>query len=202
RRGCFNADPLDTTYEETLKQEATGRAVGAVQVASVLSELRAAPPGLTLPMTALPATDDPDATRSPAAGSAAYALNPRPSHRKEARWRTGPLWPQPRHKTPRGSPRFHRLPGLRSRTAPVQPLRRHPPRHPEPLLHRRLRDQGSRGAAEGRNYRSLHGSALAELRRSANTFRPGQSSLLRNHGHWRGLVRSRQGLSRATLTQA
>jgi raffinose/stachyose/melibiose transport system substrate-binding protein len=65
RRGCFNTDPLDTTYEETLDQVVTGRAVGVVQVASVLSELRAAAPGLTLRMTALPATDDPDDTRMP-----------------------------------------------------------------------------------------------------------------------------------------
>ncbi|MEV7413597.1 extracellular solute-binding protein, partial [Streptomyces althioticus] len=83
-RGCFNADPLDTTYEETLDQVATGRAVGVVQVASVLSELRAAAPGLTLRMTALPATDDPDDTRMPGAVSAAYGLNPDTRHRKEA----------------------------------------------------------------------------------------------------------------------
>ncbi|MFI7182142.1 ABC transporter substrate-binding protein [Streptomyces anthocyanicus] len=83
-RGCFNADPLDTTYEETLDQVATGRAVGVVQVASVLSELRAVAPGLTLRMAALPATDDPDDTRMPGAVSAAYGLNPGTPHRKEA----------------------------------------------------------------------------------------------------------------------
>ncbi|MFC8063814.1 ABC transporter substrate-binding protein [Streptomyces sp. NPDC057293] len=83
-RDCFNADPLDTTYEETLDQVATGRAVGVVQVASVLSELRAAAPGLSLRMTALPATDDPDDTRMPGAVSAAYGLNPDTPHRKEA----------------------------------------------------------------------------------------------------------------------
>lgn len=48
--GCFNADPLDTTYEETLDQVATGRAVGVVQVASVLSEPRAAAPELPRPL--------------------------------------------------------------------------------------------------------------------------------------------------------
>jgi raffinose/stachyose/melibiose transport system substrate-binding protein len=83
-RGCFNADPLDTTYEETLDQVATGRAVGVVQVASVLSELRAAAPGMKLRMTALPATDDPGDTRMPGAVSAAYGLNPDTPHRKEA----------------------------------------------------------------------------------------------------------------------
>ncbi|MFE0678351.1 extracellular solute-binding protein [Streptomyces sp. NPDC058867] len=83
-RGCFNPDPLDTTYEETLDQVATGRAVGVVQVAGVLSELRAAAPDLTLRMTALPATDDPDATWMPGAVSAAYGLNPDTSHRAEA----------------------------------------------------------------------------------------------------------------------
>ncbi|MER7195443.1 ABC transporter substrate-binding protein [Streptomyces flaveolus] len=84
KRGCFNADPLNTTYEETLAQVAAGRAVGVVQVASVLSELRAAAPNLTLRMTALPATDNPDDTRMPGAVSAAYGLNPDTSHRKEA----------------------------------------------------------------------------------------------------------------------
>lgn len=83
-RGCFNADPLDTTYEETLDQVATGRAVGVVQVASVLSQLRAAAPGLTLRMTALPAGDDPDDTWMPGAVSAAYGLDPGTPHRKEA----------------------------------------------------------------------------------------------------------------------
>lgn len=83
-RGCFNADPLETTYEESLDQVATGRAVGVVQVASVLSELRAAAPDLTLRMTALPAGDDPEETRMPGAVSAAYALNPDTPHRKEA----------------------------------------------------------------------------------------------------------------------
>ncbi|MER6678213.1 extracellular solute-binding protein [Streptomyces sp. NPDC000983] len=84
QRGCFNTDPLDTTYEESLEQVAEGRAVGVVQVASVLSELRAAAPGLTLRMAALPASDDPDATRMPGAVSAAYGLNPDTSHRAQA----------------------------------------------------------------------------------------------------------------------
>jgi len=83
-RGCFDADPLDTTYEETLDQVATGRAVGAVRVASALSELRAAAPDLTPRMTALPANDDPGDTRMPGAVSAAHGLNPDTPHRKEA----------------------------------------------------------------------------------------------------------------------
>ena len=83
-RGCFNTAPLRTTYEQTLDLVATGRAVGVVQVASVLSELRAAAPHLTLRMTALPATDDPGDTRMPGAVSAAYGLNPDSPHREEA----------------------------------------------------------------------------------------------------------------------
>ncbi|MFD7685059.1 ABC transporter substrate-binding protein [Streptomyces sp. NPDC059781] len=82
--GCFNPRPLDTTYEEALDQVASGRAVGVVQIAGVLSTLRAAAPDRELRMTALPATDDPDRTRMPGAVSAAYGLNPFTPHRQAA----------------------------------------------------------------------------------------------------------------------
>jgi raffinose/stachyose/melibiose transport system substrate-binding protein len=83
-RGCFTADPLNTTYEDTLDQVTSGRAVGIVQIASTLSAVRAADSDLDLRMTALPATDDPDETRMPGAVSAAYGLNPDTNHRRDA----------------------------------------------------------------------------------------------------------------------
>jgi raffinose/stachyose/melibiose transport system substrate-binding protein len=83
-RGCFGDDPLDTTYEDALDQVADGRAVGVVQIASTLSALRAAAPGLDLRMAALPATDDPGETMMPAAVSAAYGLSARTPHREAA----------------------------------------------------------------------------------------------------------------------
>ncbi|MEV5728351.1 ABC transporter substrate-binding protein [Streptomyces pharetrae] len=83
-RGCFGPRPLGTSYEDALDQVADGRAVGVVQVASTLSALRAAAPGLDLRMTALPATDDPEETRMPGAVSAAYGLNADSPHREAA----------------------------------------------------------------------------------------------------------------------
>ncbi|MFH8978581.1 extracellular solute-binding protein [Streptomyces sp. NPDC017890] len=83
-RGCFSADHLNTTYEDTLDQVASGRAVGVIQIASTLSAVRAVDPDLDLRMTALPATDDPDETRMPGAVSAAYGLNPDSLHRRDA----------------------------------------------------------------------------------------------------------------------
>ncbi|MCX5285844.1 MULTISPECIES: ABC transporter substrate-binding protein [unclassified Streptomyces] len=84
-RGCFSRDPLGTTYEQSLDQVASGKAVGVVQVASALAELRSATPGISLSMHALPASDDPAQTRMPAAVSAAYGLNVHPAHEKEAK---------------------------------------------------------------------------------------------------------------------
>ncbi|MEU9362213.1 ABC transporter substrate-binding protein [Streptomyces sp. NPDC048301] len=83
-RGCFNTGPLDTTYEESLDQVVTGQAVGTVQIASALSELRTADPGLDLRMTALPATDEPAETRMPGAVSAAYGVRADTPRRKAA----------------------------------------------------------------------------------------------------------------------
>ncbi|MFD7455613.1 MULTISPECIES: ABC transporter substrate-binding protein [unclassified Streptomyces] len=83
-RGCFSPKPLDTTYEDSLDQVTDGRAVGVIQVASALSALRTAEPGLKLRMSALPATDDPKDTRMPGAVSAAYGLNANSAHREAA----------------------------------------------------------------------------------------------------------------------
>jgi raffinose/stachyose/melibiose transport system substrate-binding protein len=82
--GCFSSDPLHTTYEEAVEQVADGRAVGVVQVAGTLPDLRAAAPDMHFRMTALPATDDPEATRMPGAVSAAYGLNADTPHRRAA----------------------------------------------------------------------------------------------------------------------
>ncbi|MCG8971537.1 ABC transporter substrate-binding protein [Streptomyces sp. CL12-4] len=83
-RGCFNDDPLETTYEQALDRVTSGRAVGVIQIGSALSALRADSPDLSLKMAALPATDHPDDTRMPGAVSAAYGLNPESPHREAA----------------------------------------------------------------------------------------------------------------------
>jgi raffinose/stachyose/melibiose transport system substrate-binding protein len=83
-RGCFNRQPLDTTYEDAVEQVADGRAVGMVQVASTLSVLQATAPDLNLRMDVLPATDNPEQTRMPGAVSAAYGLNANTPRRETA----------------------------------------------------------------------------------------------------------------------
>ncbi|WP_338693925.1 ABC transporter substrate-binding protein [Streptomyces sp. Q6] len=84
-RGCFSPDPLGTTYEESLDQVASGKAVAVVQVASALAELRSAAPELSYVMHALPAGEDPKRTRMPAAVSAAYGINAHTEHAKTAK---------------------------------------------------------------------------------------------------------------------
>ncbi|GGV68819.1 ABC transporter substrate-binding protein [Streptomyces longisporoflavus] len=84
-RGCFGPDPLSTTYQNSLDQVASGKAVGIVQVATTLAELRRTAPDLGFVMHALPATDDPAQTRMPAAVSAAYGVNAHSTHVKQAK---------------------------------------------------------------------------------------------------------------------
>ncbi|MCX5402142.1 ABC transporter substrate-binding protein [Streptomyces sp. NBC_00102] len=82
--GCFSEDPLGTTYEDTIADVAENRAVGVVQVASSLTEIQAASPGLELGIFVLPAGNTPARTRMPAAISAAYGLNAKGKRMKAA----------------------------------------------------------------------------------------------------------------------
>lgn len=76
RRGCFSKDPLGTSFENAVAQVAKGQAVAAIQVTSVLGQLKSeAPQGTTFGMFPVPATDDPAQTRMPGAAGGAYALN-------------------------------------------------------------------------------------------------------------------------------
>ncbi|MEU1090118.1 ABC transporter substrate-binding protein [Streptomyces sp. NPDC005576] len=82
--GCFSADPLHTTYEDTVADVAGNRAVGVVQVASSLAEIQAQSPGLELGIFVLPAGNSPSRTRMPAAISAAYGVNAKAKHMEAA----------------------------------------------------------------------------------------------------------------------
>ncbi|WP_159942325.1 MULTISPECIES: ABC transporter substrate-binding protein [unclassified Nocardiopsis] len=73
--GCFNDDPLGTSYEASVSSVAQGRAVGLVQVATTLSQVQSEAGDAELGMFALPATDDADQTLMPGSVSAAYGLN-------------------------------------------------------------------------------------------------------------------------------
>jgi raffinose/stachyose/melibiose transport system substrate-binding protein len=74
--GCFNDNPLGTSYEASVSSVAQGDAVGLVQVATTLSQVQSeAGEDTELAMFALPATDDADETLMPGSVSAAYGVN-------------------------------------------------------------------------------------------------------------------------------
>ncbi|WP_205708784.1 ABC transporter substrate-binding protein [Kineococcus siccus] len=75
-RGCFNPNPLGTSYESSLTMVAKGEALGVVQVNSALPQLQSqAAPGTQFTTAALPATDDPAETVMPLAAGAGFAVN-------------------------------------------------------------------------------------------------------------------------------
>lgn len=85
-RGCFSDSPLGTSYDAAISDVAQGRAVGLVQVSTSMSQVQAeAGRDAELGMFALPATDDPAATRLPASVSAAYGVNADTDRMAEAR---------------------------------------------------------------------------------------------------------------------
>lgn len=73
--GCFNDNPLGTSYEASVSSVAQGEAVGLVQVATTLSQVQSEAGDTELAMFALPATDDADETLMPGSVSAAYGVN-------------------------------------------------------------------------------------------------------------------------------
>jgi len=75
KRGCFQKDPLGTTYEATESQVAKGETVGIVQGTWELGKLSKLAPGTEFFMTPLPATDDPSQTRMPGAASGGPGVN-------------------------------------------------------------------------------------------------------------------------------
>jgi raffinose/stachyose/melibiose transport system substrate-binding protein len=75
-RGCFQEDPLGTSFESSLAQVAKGDAVAVIQVTSVLSQLESeAPEGTEFGLFPVPATDDPSQTQMPGAAGGAYGVN-------------------------------------------------------------------------------------------------------------------------------
>ncbi|MEU5879944.1 extracellular solute-binding protein [Spirillospora sp. NPDC047279] len=75
-RGCFSKDPLGTSFESSVSQLATGKAVAAVQVTSTLNQLKSeAPQGTEFGLFPLPATGNAADTRMPGAAGGAFAQN-------------------------------------------------------------------------------------------------------------------------------
>jgi raffinose/stachyose/melibiose transport system substrate-binding protein len=73
--GCFQGNPLGTSYEASQKLVATGKTLGIIQGNWVISLLKKQNPAGTFTLKPLPATDDPARTIVPAAAGAGYGVN-------------------------------------------------------------------------------------------------------------------------------
>ena len=75
KNGCFQKNPLGTSYEATQDLAATGKTLGIIQGNWVVALLKGKNPNGTFTLKALPATDDPAQTIMPAAAGAGYGVN-------------------------------------------------------------------------------------------------------------------------------
>jgi len=75
RNGCFQKNPLGTSYEGTQDLAATGKTLGVIQGNWVVALLKQKNPTGTFVLKPLPATDDPAQTMMPAAAGAGYGIN-------------------------------------------------------------------------------------------------------------------------------
>jgi raffinose/stachyose/melibiose transport system substrate-binding protein len=75
KSGCFQANPLGTSYEASQKLAATGKTLGIIQGNWVVALLKQQNPSGTFTLTAVPATDDPSQFIMPAAAGAGYGVN-------------------------------------------------------------------------------------------------------------------------------
>ncbi|GAA3383298.1 extracellular solute-binding protein [Cryptosporangium minutisporangium] len=84
-RGCFSANPLGTSVENSISQVASGKAVGTIQVTATFNQLQSeAPSGTEFGMFAVPATDNAADTRMPGAAGGSYAVNAKAKDKKLA----------------------------------------------------------------------------------------------------------------------
>ncbi|MGW4945047.1 ABC transporter substrate-binding protein [Actinoplanes sp. NPDC004185] len=75
KAGCFQKNPLGTSYEASQTLAATGRTLGVVQGNWIIGLLKQKNPGGTFTMKPLPGTDDPATFLMPAAAGAGYGVN-------------------------------------------------------------------------------------------------------------------------------
>jgi raffinose/stachyose/melibiose transport system substrate-binding protein len=75
RTGCFQKNPLGTSYEASQELAATGKTLGLVQGNWVVALLKGKNPSGTFVLKALPATDAPSTFFMPAAAGAGYGVN-------------------------------------------------------------------------------------------------------------------------------
>jgi raffinose/stachyose/melibiose transport system substrate-binding protein len=79
--GCFQRNPLGTSYEASQELAATGKTLGIVQGNWVVALLKERNPSGTFTLKALPATDDPASFIMPAAAGAGYGVNAKAKNR-------------------------------------------------------------------------------------------------------------------------
>src|SRR3954467_6821174 len=75
KTGCFQKNPLGTSYEASQTLAATGKTLGVVQGNWIIGLLKGKNPSGTFTMKVLPATDDPATFLMPAAAGAGYGVN-------------------------------------------------------------------------------------------------------------------------------
>jgi raffinose/stachyose/melibiose transport system substrate-binding protein len=75
KTGCFQKNPLGTSYEASQTLAATGKTLGIIQGNWVIGLLKGKNPSGKFTMKALPATDDPATFIMPAAAGAGYGVN-------------------------------------------------------------------------------------------------------------------------------
>lgn len=84
KTGCFQKNPLGTSYEASQDLAASGRTLGVIQGNWIVSLLKAKNPAGTFVLRPLPATDDPAAFIMPAAAGAGYGVNAKTKHKELA----------------------------------------------------------------------------------------------------------------------
>ncbi|WP_229068681.1 ABC transporter substrate-binding protein [Actinoplanes sp. DH11] len=82
--GCFQKDPLGTSYEASQTLAATGKTLGIIQGNWIIGLLKQKNPSGTFTMKALPATDDPASFVMPAAAGAGYGINAKAKNKELA----------------------------------------------------------------------------------------------------------------------
>jgi raffinose/stachyose/melibiose transport system substrate-binding protein len=84
RTGCFQQNPLGTSYEATQELAATGKTLGVIQGNWVIALLQKQNPNGTFVLKALPATDDQANSLIPAAAGAGYGVNAKAKNKELA----------------------------------------------------------------------------------------------------------------------
>ncbi|WP_433378965.1 extracellular solute-binding protein [Actinoplanes sp. CA-142083] len=84
KAGCFQKNPLGTSYEASQTLAATGKTLGIVQGNWVVALLKGKNPSGKFTIKALPATDDPAGFLMPAAAGAGYGVNAKAKNKELA----------------------------------------------------------------------------------------------------------------------